>query len=361
MSKTPTTVLVAHIGLGMGTPEGHQVIAIQMHERLLRKRLGVQLRLESYRTLDELGPLLEADDSAIAIVLAHWKVPSEAVQQVLAAAKQRRPGRQLVFLDFFAPTATSHWGLLPVVDRYAKRQLLRDRSLYGQALQGGGVFPDYLSREGGYDLKGWYFGSTPDMSLMNKVVAAWSLGVVPLYRDLSTWGPLLSWSWAGRKFDVSLRLGLVPNPAGFEWYEFHRHRAQDIVYGLPGHVRTTGKDRIRRGAFLMELLRTKIVVSPFGWGEVCFRDYEAVACGCLLIKPSMAHLETTPHIYEDWVTYVPVRWDLADLEEKILEMLANPEKARKIAATGQRRLRQYFSEKRFVDDFARVIGVDNPR
>ena len=57
-------------------------------------------------------------------------------------------------------------------------------------------------------------------------------------------------------------------------------------------------------------------VSPFGYGEVCWRDFEAMLCGCLVIKPDMSHVETNPDIFRPHETYVPVQWDYADLEEK---------------------------------------------
>jgi len=36
--------------------------------------------------------------------------------------------------------------------------------------------------------------------------------------------------------------------------------------------------------FVDKLLNTKYIVSPFGWGEMCYRDYEAELCGCTVVK-----------------------------------------------------------------------------
>jgi hypothetical protein len=58
------------------------------------------------------------------------------------------------------------------------------------------------------------------------------------------------------------------------------------------------------------------VISPFGWGEVCFRDYEAVMNHTLLIKPSMAGIMTYPDIYIENETYIPLKWDFDDLNIK---------------------------------------------
>ena len=82
--------------------------------------------------------------------------------------------------------------------------------------------------------------------------------------------------------------------------------------------------------FQEEIENTKIVLSPYGWGEVCFRDFEAVLNGSLLLKPDMGHLETWPDIFHPYETYVPFRWDCEDLVEKIDEYLKNDEKRRTI-------------------------------
>ena len=76
----------------------------------------------------------------------------------------------------------------------------------------------------------------------------------------------------------------------------------------------TAPDLPRR-RFLAELRAAKLCFSPFGYGEICWRDIEAIACGAVLVKPDMAHLITRPDLYEDGVTYVACRWDYADLAE----------------------------------------------
>jgi len=46
------------------------------------------------------------------------------------------------------------------------------------------------------------------------------------------------------------------------------------------------------------LLRSKVVVSPWGWSSWCVRDLEALACGCLLIKPECSNTKIYPDIYD---------------------------------------------------------------
>lgn len=45
------------------------------------------------------------------------------------------------------------------------------------------------------------------------------------------------------------------------------------------------------------LLETKVVLSPWGWATWCVRDLEALACGCLVIKPECSNTLIYPDIY----------------------------------------------------------------
>jgi hypothetical protein len=80
-----------------------------------------------------------------------------------------------------------------------------------------------------------------------------------------------------------------------------------------------------------------IVVSPFGWGEICYRDFECFLAGAVLLKPDMSHLKTWPDYYEPHVTYIPFAWDLSDLEQRIMDVLSDVERSQEIATNGQRR------------------------
>ena len=80
-----------------------------------------------------------------------------------------------------------------------------------------------------------------------------------------------------------------------------------------------------------ELGASKIVLSPFGWGELCLRDFEAVRAGSLLLKPSMEHLSTWPDVFRPHETYVPFSWDADDLLSRVDEYLGDDKKRLRIA------------------------------
>jgi hypothetical protein len=89
--------------------------------------------------------------------------------------------------------------------------------------------------------------------------------------------------------------------------------------------------------YYRELRDSKITLSPFGWGEVCFRDFEAIISGSLLLKPDMSHLKTWPDVYIPYETYIPVNWDGTDIVEKAETYLANDRERSRIAENAYER------------------------
>lgn len=124
-----------------------------------------------------------------------------------------------------------------------------------------------------------------------------------------------------------------------------------------GSLVLSSSERLGYDDYLAELKRSRIVLSPFGWGELCIRDFETIAAGALLFKPSMAHVETDPDLFRAGETYVPLAWDLSDLEEKLDTYLTNPEKARRIIRLGRRAFRAYFDEGRFVKRIGELLDA----
>ena len=72
--------------------------------------------------------------------------------------------------------------------------------------------------------------------------------------------------------------------------------------------------RISSWKYTKELSKTIAMLSPFGWGEICYRDFEAILNRNLLVKPDMDHIETWPNIYRD-EHYFKLDWDSNNLFE----------------------------------------------
>jgi hypothetical protein len=104
-----------------------------------------------------------------------------------------------------------------------------------------------------------------------------------------------------------------------------------------------------------ELAQSRICFSPFGYGEVCWRDYEAVLCGALLVKPEMSHVQTDPDIFVPYETYVPVAWDYSDLFEKMDYYLANDAARQRIVDQAYATLHSYTQGDAFLGQFDAII------
>tara|TARA_E500000178_G_C16965955_1_gene728424 strand:+ start:552 stop:1598 length:1047 start_codon:yes stop_codon:yes gene_type:complete len=117
-------------------------------------------------------------------------------------------------------------------------------------------------------------------------------------------------------------------------------------------------DRISRFSYFKELKDSLFSISPFGWGEICYRDFESFLYKCVLIKPNMEHIITWPNYYIENKTYLPMAWD--DLDEELVNNIPeNIEKYIHIANTGNINYLKYFNtndENYFFEHFSNIIN-----
>jgi hypothetical protein len=86
---------------------------------------------------------------------------------------------------------------------------------------------------------------------------------------------------------------------------------------------------------MKELQSSKVVLSPFGWGEITLKDFEVFLTGGMLLKPSLNHLKTWPNFFEKDVTYLSHEWDLSNVTERIDWAIENNSERLEIAEQGQ--------------------------
>ena len=80
-------------------------------------------------------------------------------------------------------------------------------------------------------------------------------------------------------------------------------------------------DKLPYQEYITKLRDSKVAISPFGMGEICFRDFEVMALKSILIKPDMKIVNTKPNIYIDGETYHSVKYDWSNLNEVIENVL----------------------------------------
>ena len=361
IAPMPTHALILSRGTRTASPTGHQVQGFLMYADELREKLGLTTELRDVESLADIRAGLEDACRAgsgvdAVLVMPHWSDKAEELTELFAEFAPRSPRPRLVMLDYYAPTSSPHFAVLPYVDLYIKRQTLRDRDQYQRDYAGGFVYADFVQGALGFDLGDWHFGSKPDPAHLHKLVSGWNLGVCYRNRMLLKLTDRAPLPWRLRPIAVNRRVGSINRAGKQEWYQFSRGKLLDEIEGLKKKFRMTGTGRASAKRYFIELGLSKITLSPFGWGEVCFRDYEAIACGSLLVKPDMGHLETSPDIYIPGETYVPIPWDFQGASEVCEHYLRDPKASKRIIRNARAVLRDYFKKGGFVRDIERTLG-----
>ena len=144
-------------------------------------------------------------------------------------------------------------------------------------------------------------------------------------------------------------------------YMNHRHGAWKVIGDNPGY--TFYKDKLPYQEYIQSLYQSKMALSPFGQGEVCYRDFEIPEFGVAMIKPNMDIVNTNPNPYIANETYIPVDLDWKNLNEIVIKMLDNPDKIEYIVNNSRKVYDELYSAHNFCvywyDFFANLSGVEN--
>ena len=349
----PQNILFIGRGTHLTCGAGHQARALMENEGQL-KAAGFDLTFEHALSNEELIQKGTLRDYDAVLLLVAWRDSVDEVCRTLEKIRKGQRGK-LAFIDYTDQSCSPHWAALPLVDHFIKPHLLSPIDNYGNTYEGGYIFTDFLKRQMNYELEDWYFHSPLDFKYADRIQLGWNMASLERYRRISSLGNRFTLAFRFRPVDINLRFTVGNYQNKSAWYTKYRQATKDIVKTLKRR-RFSGEERLPFKRYLLDLSLSKIVVSPFGWGEVCYRDYEAVACGSLLIKPSMEHLITEPNIFIPNKTYVPVRWDLSDLKEKCDYYLNHPAQAQQIIANASRAFQSFFHEQTIVKRMAEILG-----
>ena len=108
-------------------------------------------------------------------------------------------------------------------------------------------------------------------------------------------------------------------------------------------TRLAYRGKVPKPQYDQELSVSRTVVSPFGWGEICYRDFEAMLKGACLIKPDVTHLITWPDVFIPHETYIPFSWELSTFPSVVRRALEG-NTAEKVARAAQKLLKTYMGQ-----------------
>ena len=252
-----------------------------------------------------------------------WSNGSRKIVVFLQSIKEKKI--RLIWADLTDGTGTTHFDVLPIVDRYWKPSILKNRAQYQQALHGYRVYTHYYHQ---------HFNVT-DVGVDKP-----HLNVIPLDEDLKK----IFCSWSSAFYDYSFfgfqywkvqnRFSFLPRFYDKKFSNPHKKRPlklnarmnvtfkrKTITFQRQKYqelLREASKtQKVNRYQYLKELASTQMVLSPFGWGEIAFRDFETIRAGATLLKPNCDHMETWPNLYIADKTYLSLNWDFSNFEEVI--------------------------------------------
>jgi len=285
-------------------------------------RAGVHFRAVRYCDLHPDG----LPDGLDALFLQSSYTPAQGeLEALLSALKKKAPKLRIAFFDWFAPEDIRFAERVdPWVSTYVKKALLLDRSAYLRPSTGHTYLGDHFAARLGAEnpRREWDVPA----SILPKLVVGPSFSTSPnLIGQFERDRPSAD---RNRPIDLHARIATGGTP----WYMAMRNEAAAAVASAFPDLIVANQGMIAKSQYMRELGKSKLCFSPFGYGEVCWRDFEAVAVGTVLVKPDMSHLETSPDIYRPFETYIPVRWDLADLDERVRTALADPTGMSRMAA-----------------------------
>jgi len=256
--------------------------------------------------------------------------------------------------------------IFPLVTKYYKTNLLRNRSAYLAPIYGARYFSQYYHDELGVeDAPAEYSMFLEDEDQLKKLGVSWNTGLAnygmfgPRWSSFYDRFPLRTFLAYPGKFHrpsserpiaVSCRMSVTYK---YKTVEYQRRKLAEI---LASHRRT---DRVSKWRYFYELRKSKIVASPFGYSEINYKDFETFICGALLLKPDMSHLETYPSFYRAGETYSSHSWLLDDVPGILEEILDNYETYLEVARRGQEMYRYHVATddgwEEFADHFANLV------
>lgn len=325
----PIRILLASDGEAYTSEQ--QFAPLFRHGAALRRQRGVVVQ---HRTIEEALALPEptlAKMDLVGLKLSFRTPAAEAIRCVRRfRAALDRGGAKLVYFDGDDDANVQWPEMLPLVDLYLKKHVFADPSGYARRYVGKSNLTDYVAGQHGISFSADIIPESggADASMTGRILPGWNIGLDDKIAALARRMNPLSSVGLAKDIDISCVAPVSPTT----WIAPLRRLAAERVRDLAGGFRVFAPEtRIAESEFYGSMLRTRICVSPFGYGEICWRDFEAICYGCLLIKPDMSHIRTAPDVFIPGVTYVPVRWDYSDLEEKCAFFLENEHERRTIA------------------------------
>ncbi len=251
---------------------------------------------------------------------------------------------KVIYFDDSAAVSHILFFITPYVDSYWVRGLLSNLNDYKKAFYGGRTYSQYYYDNYQIKDKNKYLSPLKKGDFPKNIKIAWNIGVgIYPTNKISFFNrnymkikkiscvlsslPTIKLVYLIIKKYKEEMIGTLNDPIDFSnkkpfissrfsargYYNsvsFHRKLLLEKI--KENKLFLTGK--LPHKEYLKECSSVYGLLSPFGWGEICYRDFEAIMCGNILVKPDMSHLVTWPNIYTD-DCYLKLDWNFKNLDD----------------------------------------------
>jgi hypothetical protein len=269
------------------------------------------------------------------------KRSNQKIKMELLALKKNF--KKVIYFDDSAATSVIQFNMFDFVDEYWKRSIFKNLDCYKEQYYGGHLFSNYYHNKYSInDENESFFNETSNGADLTKLKVAWNIGIgaFPVSRNnvmnskyikirkivtgLSAFPSITPVRKVIKLYVNNMKNELEKNIDVNQRKEIISGRFESNMYrNSIGQQRLIMQEKINnnnifltgkvdRWRFTKEASLVRGMLSPFGWGEVCYRDFEAAIGGAVLIKPDMSHVETWPNIFND-KSYISLSWDLNEL------------------------------------------------
>lgn len=300
-------------------------------------------------TNEALKGLKKGDLDATHVLLQTWLTdPPGRLEAILERLNDLPSHTRKIYLDSFANSDIRLAKKLSNFDLYYKKSILADEQDMLRTTYGHTTLTEYYGQLFGIEQSPTNWQVPPTFPKRMRLAPNFLTGPGLLEAFLGAPPPPQAHR---RDIDVHARLGGMKQDS---WYGAMRRSAFAKVQAISG-IESTSDANIPQKKFLAELRRSKICFSPFGYGEICWRDIEAFMSGSVLLKPDMSHLRTEPDLFRNDETYVATAWDFSDIEEKVLALLADEKRRTCIARSAWEAARSYLASNGPVTTYADIF------
>ena len=331
-----------------------QFAPINRHAAALRRRFGLVVR---HVALPDALKLARAEFTEVDLLglKLSFRMPAGEAHRIAAHFRGlvATTKTKLIYFDGDDDLCIEWPEVLEQVDCYVKKHVFADIAAYGRRYSGKSNLTDYVAREHGRSFETNEIPSSGPVpaAALSKLHLGWNIGLDDKIADLVRTLPAVD--QATKDVDVGSRAFVKEDV----WIYPLRGPLVERIGAMEGRFRVLApRERVSQEQYYAEMLRARICVSPFGYGELCWRDFEAILCGCLLVKPDMGHLRTYPDVFVPGLTYAPVAWDYSDLAEVCAKYLEDDPARTKIAERARAVLLDALEEASFVDTFGALLG-----